>query len=94
MSPSAADRTPEKIAVGDLVEPLGEVQESADSPRRDSPGRECVELSAHRADVGVEVERRAVVEERAPLRIERDQVELVVELAARLGEDSLRAPTA
>ena len=40
--------------------------------------------------IGVQVERRAVVEERPPLRVERDQIQLVGQLAAGLGEDPLQ----
>ena len=51
------------------------------------PGANASSACGHPAGVGVQVERRAVGEERPPLRIERDQVELVLQVAAGLGED-------
>ena len=53
-----------------------------------SPGR-TGRAPGHAFGTRVEVERRAVVEERTPLRVERNQIELVGQIAAGLGEDSL-----
>ena len=58
--------------------------------RASPPGAKESSCSRHPSAIGVQVERRAVLEERAPLRIERDQFQLVVEVAAGLGEDPLQ----
>ncbi len=50
------------------------------------------EGTGHGVDVLGEVEHRAVVEERAPLRVEPHQVELLVELAAGLAENAPQHP--
>ena len=88
-----ADRPPEEEALRDLVQPLGEAQELAGSPPpRPSPGAKASSRAAIALEVGDQVERRAVLEEAPPLRVEGDEVELVVEVAAGLGEDPRRAP--
>ena len=51
-------------------------------------GRERLELPLHGSDVFPQVERRAVLEEAAPLRIEADQIELVLEPPAGFAEDA------
>ena len=67
------------------------------SRKRDSrgcacpPGANASSAVAIVVGVGVQVEHRAVLEERPPLRVERDQVELVVQVAAGLGEDALQS---
>jgi hypothetical protein len=46
------------------------------------------ERRAHLRNVGHEVERRAVIEERAPLRIERHEIERFVHVASGFSEDA------
>ena len=53
-------------------------------------GREAVHGLGHRADVLLQVDLRAVVEEAAPLRIEPHEVEIVGEVASGLREDALQ----
>ena len=55
---------------------------------RAGPRGESVETGTHLVDVGPQVEGRAVGEERAPLRVDPDQLQVVVEAPACLGEDA------
>ena len=49
---------------------------------------ESVEADTHLVDVGPQVERRAVGEERSPLRVDPDQLKIVVQAPASFGENA------
>ncbi len=88
VSRDRAHRAPEEEALRDLVQPLGDVRGTAGSRRRPpSRARRRRAAAAIALEVGHQVERRAVVEEAAPLGVEPDEVELAPEVAAGLGED-------
>ena len=70
------------------MQPLREGEEAAVAVG--GPGGEAVEGLRHRLGVFDEVEHRAVGEEAPPLRVEPDEVEVVVEIATRLREDATK----
>ena len=65
-------------------------RESGDSPDWRFRRSERIERGGHSRRVRVQVERRAVGEERAPLRVERNQLELILQVPPRLREDPPR----
>ena len=90
----AADRLPEEVAVGDAVQPLGEGEEVAIAVAGSTAGGERSSVAAMSSTFCDEVERRAVGEEAAPLRVEADQVEVVLQVAARPRRRCGAGPTA
>ena len=70
------------------MQALRDLEEVGVALRRVARGREPRQLPPHRVDVFAQVEGRAVVEEAAPLRVEADQVEVVLEPPPGLGEDA------
>ena len=85
-----ADGSPKEIIVGDAVEPFGELDEAAITVGRFRLGRKRGELLRHRSGVRNQVERRAVIEERAPLGVEPDEIERAREVASGFGKDSIQ----
>ena len=81
-----ANRAPEEEAIRDAMQPGGVFHETPITCA--GPRGESVETGTHLVDVGPQVEGRAVGEERAPLRVDSDQLQVVVEPPARLGEDA------
>jgi hypothetical protein len=88
----AVDRLPEVEAFGHLVQPLGDLEESSVSIGDAVARRERLELPPHAARIFLEVERRAVLEEAAPLRIKADEIELFLEPPVRFAEDAGEHP--
>ena len=81
----AANRPPEEEAIRDTMQ-LGRLLHEPPVARAGPRGKN-IEVVAHLADVGPQVEGRTVGEERAPLRVESNERHVVVEFAAGLGED-------
>ena len=84
----ALDWLPEEEALGYLVQPLRDLEELSIAFGAVIPRREPSELLLHGSDVFAQVERRAILEEAAPLRIEADEVELVLEPPAGFAKDA------
>ena len=68
------------------MQPLRDVHEARVARAGIAPG-ETLELRAHRRRVGREIERRAVLEEAAPLRVEPRRARRNPRAAGRLRED-------
>jgi len=87
---NGADRPPEEVTLRDVVEPRRQVEEATITETGFSAWSQRIERSGHSLRVCVQVKNRAVHEEGSPLRVERNQVELILQVAPRRGEDSLQ----
>ena len=84
----ALDRLPEEEALRHFVQTLRDLEEGRIALGDATAWCERLEFRPHSTDIFPEVERGAVREEAAPLRIEADELELVLEPPVRFAEDA------
>ena len=71
------------------MQTLGEVHESGVALAASRTGGVGVERGPHACHIGKQIERGAIVKKAAPLRVERHEIEMLFQIAASLGIDSL-----
>lgn len=86
---NGADRPPEEVTLRDVVEPRRQVEKATITLTGFSAWSQRIERGGHSLRVCVQVKDRAVHEEAAPLRVKRNQLELILQVPPRLHEDSL-----
>ncbi len=85
----ATDATPKEKAIGYLVQLFRHLQKLGVSIGRFRVARVGLQVGTHLLSVGQEVQRCAVIKERAPLRIQRHQGDIVFQSLASFFEDAL-----